>query len=282
MFSRMLGAFLLSSIFIAPSFSQQFPTSAEIIHPAPKKNNNTPRYALAYGKVLARIDAGGVTKFNYQNGSLISENLPNGIVGTYLYDRAGKFEGISYSDGKTIRVVYNSNGSIKGLADNSKGKVKFSSKYNLPPKTASFSEFLTIQDGVSALMHPQDVCISDEPDQCIVYVPAPPPEDGGGGGIGGGGGFPIPAEGGGGTSGGGGDPIIYARTGTAYPTVEECKEYVCEKGKSNFDDICRYFARPGADKANCYAKSMEYYSRCLPSCERADWSWLSGFNFIWG
>jgi hypothetical protein len=27
---------------------------------------------------------------------------------------------------------------------------------------------------------------------------------------------------------------------------------------------------------------MEYYSKCLRSCENDDWAWLSEFNFIWG
>src|SRR4051794_39766381 len=119
LFKRMAGAILLAAMAL-PVAGQQFPSASEIMRPALTKNTNTPRFAMAFGKVMARIDKSGVTKFNYQKGRLVSEVLPNSVIGTYQYDRTGKFQGIAYNDGKTVMVAYNADGSIFGLTSNTK------------------------------------------------------------------------------------------------------------------------------------------------------------------
>jgi YD repeat-containing protein len=242
--------------------------------PAPDKNANTPHYAIAFGKVMARIDKSGVTKFNYQKGRLVSEVLPNSVIGTYRYDRAGKFQGIVYNDGKTIMVAYHPNGSIAGLTTNTKARIKFTGKYRPAPNAVPLRGFLAIQNGVSAIQNNYCIGTDDDVTCTIVVEDSSPDTSGGFGGWGGGGTIfdPEPQAGGG----------LYPRTGTAYETPAECQEYVCERTKRDFDKTCSLAAQPGADLANCLSKSTEYYVKCLPSCEHGDWSWLNDFNFIWG
>jgi YD repeat-containing protein len=267
-------AILLMAIGL-PVAGQEFPTSSQTMQPAPNKNANTPRYAIAFGKVMARIDNSGITKFNYQKGRLVSEVLPNSVIGTYRYDRAGKFQGIAYNDGKTIMVAYHPNGSIAGLTTNTKARIRFTGKYRPAPNAVPLRGFLAIQNGVSAIQN--NYCIGTDDDvTCTIVVEDSSPDTGGGfGGWGGGGTIfdPEPNAGAGG---------IYPRTGTAYETPAECQEYVCERTKRDFDKTCSLAAQPGADLANCLSKSTEYYVKCLPSCEHGDWSWLNDFNFIWG
>jgi hypothetical protein len=277
LFKRMAGVILLAAMAL-PVAGQQFPTASEIMRPAPKKNTNTPRFAMAFGKVMARIDKSGVTKFNYQKGRLVSEVLPNSVIGTYQYDRTGKFQGIAYNDGKTVMVAYNADGSIFGLTSNTKARIKFKGKYKAAPNRPPLRGFLAIQSGVSTIQN--NYCIGTDDDANCTIVIEGDSEDGDLGDWGGWGGW-----------GGGGGPIlepepcagtIYPGTGSVYDTPAECQQYACRSGREGFDKICATVARPGADRANCYAKSTEYYSKCLTSFQNGDWAWLDDFNFIWG
>lgn len=273
---RLAGASLLLALAF-PVLGQQFPTASEIMQPVPKKNLNTPRYAIAFGKVMARIDKSGATKFNYQKGRLVSEVLPNSVIGTYRYDRTGKFQGINYNDGKIITVAYNANGSIAGLTSNTKARVKFKANYQPAPNAVSLRGFLAIQTGVSTIQNNYCIGTDDDVTCTIIVQDSIPGADGDIGGWGGGGDGTIfgnePNAGGGG---------LNPRTGTIYESPAECQQNVCESGKRDFDKICSLVASPGADRTNCLSKSMEYYLKCLPSCEHGDWSWLKDFNFIWG
>lgn len=280
LFKRLVGAIFLAAMALpavaqqVPTATETFPTAAEILHPTPKKDANTPRYAIAFGKVMARIDKTGVTRFNYQKGRLVSEVLPNSVVGTYQYDRTGKFQGISYNDGRTIKLAFNPNGSIAGLNTNSKARVKFKGKYRPAPETQQLGGFLEIQNGVSTIQMSMGKCIgTDDDDSCTILVQDTLPDLDMDYGSGGGGFYTEPYAGGG---------TIYPRTGSAYETPAECQQYVCESGREGFDKICALVAKPGADRANCFSKSMEYYSKCLRSCESGDWTWLNDFSFIWG
>jgi hypothetical protein len=285
LFKISAGAFVLAALALpvgaqqVPGASEKFPTAEEIMRPAPKQNANTPRYAIAFGKVLARIDKSGITKFNYQGGRIVSEVLPNSVIGTYQYDRTGRFQGVFYNDGKIIKVTYKADGSISGLITNTKARVTFKGQYKTARNALPLRGFLAIQNAVSGILN--NTCISDVEGGCVVFVPghreeepSDVPE----------GPYYDPDPFSGGPSGGnaGGTLTIYPRTGTTYETVEQCQKYVCERAKDQFDTICRTVARPGADRVNCFQKSQEYYSTCNPSCERADWSWLNSFSFNWG
>jgi YD repeat-containing protein len=274
---RIAGTIFLAAMAL-PVAGQEFSTASELLQPAPKKAANVPRYAVAFGKVMARIDKSGTTKFNYEKGRLVSEVLPSSVIGTYQYDRAGRFHGIAYNDGKTITVAYGADGSISGLTSNTKARIKFDGKYKAAPNRLPLRGFLAIQSGVSTIQN--NYCMgTDDDNSCTIIVQDsfPNPEDFGGWGGGGGGGYgwdPIePDAGRGGT---------YPRTGTAYETPAECEQYVCESGREGFNKICAVVATPGADRVNCYSKSTEYYEKCVRSCESADWNWLNAFNFIWG
>lgn len=85
--------------------AQVFRTAEELIKPIAKARPAA-GYVVAYGKVMAKRGASGVTTFDYADGKLTSEKLPNGVVGTYFYDRSGRFEGISYSDGRQVQLKY--------------------------------------------------------------------------------------------------------------------------------------------------------------------------------
>jgi YD repeat-containing protein len=275
LFKRKAWAILLAAMAL-PVAGQEFPTATEIMRPAPKKNTNTPRFAMAFGKVMARLDKSGTTKFNYQKGRLVSEVLPNSVIGTYRYDQAGKFQGIAYNDGKTITLAYNADGTVSGLTSNTKARIKFKGTYKAAPNRLPLRGFLAIQNGVSTIQN--NYCIGTDDDANCTIVVEGGAEDGG-------------ALGDWGGWGSGGDPAfgpepyagtIYPRTGSVHETRAQCQHDVCDSGHEGFDKTCALVAKPGADQANCYSRSMEYYSKCLRSCENDDWAWLSEFNFIWG
>lgn len=268
---KMAGAILLAAMAL-PALGQEFPTASQLLQAAPKKVAIVPRYAVAFGKVLARIDKSGTTKFNYEKGRLVSEVLPNSVIGTYQYDRAGKFHGIAYNDGKTITVAYNADGSVLGLTTNTKARIKLKGSYKAAPNKLPLQAFLAIQQGVSTIQN--NFCTGTDDDAtCTIIVQESLPDNNefGGGGFGWGAFEPF---------GGGG--MNRPSAGPTYGTPAECQQYVCESAREGFDKICAVVARPGADSANCYSTSIEYYSNCSRSCENADWNWLNSFNFIWG
>ena len=251
---------------ILPASAQQFMTPREASQQAtPKKATLKPKYLVVLGKVLARTDENGTTRFSYQNGRLVSEVLPNGVVGTYQYD-SGKFTGIVYTDGKYITVVYNQNGAVAGLTTNTSARVKF----NIKSKPTGLSGFVAIQSGMAALRNTATAskCVGTDDDAtCTIIVEdTPPPFDwGGGGGVGGG----VGDEG----------------EGTIQPppneTPLECKENVCDGARRNMDTVCQIAAKTPSSLRLCQSKNMEFYSKCLRSCETGDWSWMESFNYIW-
>ncbi|QYF95596.1 hypothetical protein KY495_10845 [Massilia sp. PAMC28688] len=68
-------------------------------------------------------------------------------------------------------------------------------------------------------------------------------------------------------------------SGGGEQTPEECKDDVCEDAKRDMDAGCRMLSP--VESARCRSKNMDYYARCLRSCENGDWSWLDWFNYIW-
>lgn len=164
MIKRLVGAVALVVLAVgSASYAQDFKTSAQIL--SPKVAAHAPQYAIAFGKVLARIDKnGGVTKFNYQSGKLVSEVLPSTIIGTYQYDKAGKFQGVFYNDGRKITLSYNRNGSIAGLTTNFRARVQFKTRSASGTQPTTKQAFFAIQNGLSSLIDAGgNDCISDVP-----------------------------------------------------------------------------------------------------------------------
>lgn len=265
-FKMLAGAFVLAALAL-PVVAQQSSTAREATQAAPKKAVLTPQYVIAYGKVLARFDKNGITKFNYENGRLISEVLPNSVIGTYQYD-AGKFTGIAYNDGRYITVSYSANGTISGLTTNANARVKFNVKSKMTPMRG----FLTIQKGISAIRSTiaSNYCVgTDDDDSCTIVVEdtLPPGDIGGGGG------------------GGGWVDEPYSGEGGIHPppneTPAECKDNICDGAKRNMDTYCQIAARTPRSFKLCEARNMEFYSKCLRSCETGDWTWMETFNYIW-
>jgi uncharacterized protein RhaS with RHS repeats len=69
-----------------------------------------------------RGDKNGVTHYGYENGRLVKEIQPNGVVGTYQYD-AKKFTGVVYTDGRYIKASYAPNGALVGLTTDTSARV---------------------------------------------------------------------------------------------------------------------------------------------------------------
>jgi hypothetical protein len=264
------GACILAAI-VLPVAAQQLTTSREALQQATqKKTILKPKYLVVFGKILARTDENGMTRFSYQNGRLISEVLPNGVVGTYQYD-SGKFTGVVYTDGRYITVAYNSNGALSGLTTNTSARVRFSVK----AKPTHSSGFAAIQRGMSALRNPStsNYCVgTDDDTTCTIIVEDTPPLPSGGGGSHGGDGWvdELPA--------GEGEGTIHP---PANETPEQCKENVCEGAKRNMDTVCQIATKNPRSLKLCQSKNMEFYSKCLRSCETGDWSWMESFNYIW-
>lgn len=294
MYLRAIIGLLLMATIIGSANSQQFRTSAEIARPVKKKTYDEPKYAIAYFKVVARENKGGFTKFNYEGNRLVSEISPKGVVGTYAYDRNGRFTSISYSNGENIRAEYDASGKILGLSGTSKIKVKFrglNKKHSLEHgRNKPLAGFLTIQDGISLMGGGGDTECPTDGTACVIIIGHP--EEGGGGGGGGGswggggesdpGGEPLGGGGGGGNGAGNwGSRYIYPNTGTPYPTTEECRKEVCDDSKWGMDVVCGVLAKTPDDKRRCYSKNLEWEAQCRRSCASADWYWLENWNPVY-
>lgn len=283
-FKLLAGAVVLAAL-AAPLGAQQFTATRESPQQtAPKKAVLNPKYLVALGRLLARTDKSGMTTFNYRNKRLVSETLPNGVTGTYQYD-SGKFTGIVYTDGRYIRVAYNPNGTLSGLTADTSVRVKF----NIHSMPTRLRGFLTVQNGIAALRNPSasNACINtDDDENCTIRIAESLPDDDlGNGGWGSGGGWdnggwgnePYGATPSGAGEGEGG--------GTIRPptneTPEECKNNICEGAKRNMDSYCNIATTNPRSRKLCQSKNMEFYGKCLRSCDSGDWSWLDDFNYIW-
>jgi hypothetical protein len=290
-FKQTLLALALALCIAHTAGAQTFQTVKELVTPV-TRHKPAATYLVAYGKVLAKKTSAGLTRFNYVDGKVTNEVLPNGTVGTYLYDRTGKFEGIAYNDGRTVRVKYSETGKVIGLQSGGPKDVLIRKEMKAAElDKQKLAPFLALQEGLNkldpSLTNAGDpVCYEGEEEPCVVNAGS----FGGGGGNGGGGGSgfdPINGSGGGavpdpiGSGAGGGGGVIYPNTGTSYPTPEECKANVCEGGKKDMDAYCAVAAKGAENLRRCYSKNMEYYANCLRSCGSGDWSWTESFNFIW-
>jgi hypothetical protein len=280
---------LVTALFITTAVgAQTFHSAQELITPVTQKKPAA-TYVVAYGKVLAKKTSAGLTKFNYIDGKVSREILPNGTVGTYLYDRNGRFESIAYNDGRTVHLQHSPTGQVIGLQSSDSKVVRIRKKLTIAElDKQALAPFLTLQEGLSKLdpsaTNVDPVCVEDSDAPCIVSA------SGSGGGGGGGGPGGIFGNGSGSGATGGGDPgaggpggggiTIYPNTGTVYPTAEECKAKVCEGGKLDMDAYCALVAKGPDNLRRCHAKNMEYYANCLRSCSTGDWSWTESFNFI--
>ncbi|MDQ1921464.1 RHS repeat domain-containing protein [Massilia pseudoviolaceinigra] len=47
------------------------------------------------------------------NGKIQSQTRPDGSVGTYLYGHDGRFQGITYADGRALSAICDESGNIK-------------------------------------------------------------------------------------------------------------------------------------------------------------------------
>jgi hypothetical protein len=245
------GAAFLAVLALPVVAQQSAESSAAQQQTAKKTIPLTPKYLVAYGRVLARTDQHGVTKFNYQNGRLVSEVQPNGAVGTYQYD-SGKFTGIAYTDGRYITLTRNSDGTPTGLASNTGARVKFIAE----PKPTSRAAFMAIQDGIAALRNPttSNTCVhSDDDNGCVVVVRGKPDEGadrGGGGAYDDWGRDVVPYFGEGGGGGGISNP--------PGETPAECRANVCKPATATLLKYCLIAtAGPGTLKA-CIDKAGEY------------------------
>jgi YD repeat-containing protein len=278
-FKVMTGALVLAAI-VLPGAAYQLAAAQEASPQATSsKAELKPQYLVVRGRVLARTDQTGTTWFSYQNGRLVSELRPDGVVGTYQYD-SDKFIGVAYTDGKIINITRNADGSISGLSTNSKMRVKFVGKPS--GKKAALAGFFTIQDGVSVILNPQrqsNGCTGgdgDEEGNCEIHVPGrrdTGDDDGGGWGDWG--------DGGGSWGGGGSTPSPYAGPISNPPgeTPEQCKENVCKVTHGRFMQYCYIVGNtPGALLA-CIKKAYEYVDQCNQSCVTNDWSWLDWWLF---
>jgi len=273
LFKALTVTFVLT-VTALPVTGQQLTNARETAQQGtPKKSVVKPKYLVVLGKVLARNDASGITRFGYQNGRLVSEALPNGAVGTYQYD-SGKFTGVVYTDGRYISAAYNSNGTLSGLTTNTNARVRFS----VNSKPTRQRAFAAIQSGMAALRNPStsNGCIgTDDDETCTIIVEDTlPARDWGGGGGGGSGG-----------DGGGWVDELPSGDGTNQTppneTPEQCKNNICEGARKNMDTVCQILAKNPRSLQLCNSKNMEFYSKCLRSCETGDWSWMDGFNYLW-
>lgn len=168
---KIIASAVALAVLAMPVVAQQLTVSRGVARqPAQTGVSLTPKYLFAFGHVLARADKNGVTKFNYQNGRLASEVLPDGTVGTYRYD-AGRFTGIVYTDGRYITLAYDANRALSGLTTNTGARVKF----NVTSKLTPARSFMTIQDGISALRSPalSNVCRgTDDDSSCTIIIMA--------------------------------------------------------------------------------------------------------------
>lgn len=266
---RFSGAALLAAIAL-PLAAQQLTVPRGVPQQAaPKTADVKPKYLVVFGKVLARTDKHGTTSYQYQNGRLVSEKLPNGVIGTYQYD-SGKFTGIAYTDGRYIQVALTPSGALSGLTTNTGARVKFASA---KAKQSRLHSFLAIQNGIAALAHPtlSNECIGTDGDTtCTVHVYDSLPDDSGWGG---GGGIsdemPFSGEGGGGVSNPPGeDP-------------NTCRQFVCGGAIRNFTEYCRIATANPISHQACLNKVFEYDQRCKISCVNGDWHWLDFWTFSW-
>jgi hypothetical protein len=236
---------------------------------APKKVDLQPQYLVLRGKVLMRGDKNGVTHYGYENGRLVKEIQPNGVVGTYQYD-AKKFTGVVYTDGRYIKASYAPNGALVGLTTDTSARVKFSVQ-NKPTRR---EQFAAIQNGIAALRNPStsNECVGTDDDAtCTIIVEDTlPPTDWGGGG--GGGGWvdeaPMPS----GEGDGRFDPP------RDEPPPNECRERICAEGIIAGNRVCRLTTHTPAAFAACTKYNVEAYARCLRSCVDGDWSWLDWYQ----
>lgn len=258
-FKMIAGACVLAGLAL-PAIAQQPAPDAAQQRTTPKRVSlqpDRPKYLVAFGRVLARTDRTGTTRFNYQSGRLVSEVQPDGTVGTYQYD-TGKFTGVVYTDGRYITLTRSPDGRPTGLVSNTGARVKFAAG----EKPTSRAAFMAIQEGMLALRHPtmSNGCINTDDDRsCTIVIQeqreAEDDVDGGGGGI-----SNPPGE-----------------------TPDQCRVRVCIPAATTMAQYCKIAGAASPVTYNaCLDKGLEYFANCYRSCDTNDWSWLENWNFYWG
>ncbi|MCE3602353.1 RHS repeat protein, partial [Massilia sp. P8910] len=119
------------------------------------------------------------TKHTVENGKIISEIRPDGTVGTYLYNREGLLQGITYSDGRAITAVYDENGNVQSILENGTGrKIVFRKKATVQnEKDKELTAAFAMARGISVFIDRRSsgeadpICVEKSPIPCIVEAP---------------------------------------------------------------------------------------------------------------
>ena len=225
---------LIATVLLAVSqlsAAQNLKSVQDQMNATSKKSRPVASYLVEYGKILSKQTPEGWTNFDYTEGNLTREILPGGIIGTYLYETNGRFEGVAYSNGQKVSAVYGKTGNIEFLEDGSPTKVRIKRKMIVFDQgNQTLASFATIQESLHLLLsknsrvvsaakgsystNSEPICYEgDTAEICVVTSPGGGGGDNGGGG-GGGGEQPCyyncgPGDdsgGGGGGGGGGGEP----------------------------------------------------------------------------
>lgn len=221
-----------------------------------------------------------LTKYTHANGKIQSEIRPDGTVGTYLYDRNGRFHGITYSDGRAITAIYDEHGNIQSMIENGTGKKVIFAKKAIGRNAhdKEFATALAIVKGKSVLIdrkhsgQAEPVCEEFSPTPCDVEVPG----TSGGGGWSGGGLHRIPPGGGGGPKGGGsgggggggggegsGPDDAMERLKQWSKLPELCKVELCVPAAVQWTALCKYTTLQGRkSEVDCDEAATKFYVNC--------------------
>ncbi|MDQ1924451.1 RHS repeat domain-containing protein [Massilia pseudoviolaceinigra] len=224
-------------------------------------------------------------KYVVVNGKTLSVTRPDGTVGTYLYDRDGRVQGISFSDGRAITAIYDENGNIQSILENGTGqKIIFKKKAAISnTKDKEIAAAFALEKGISVLIDRQHsgdadpICVEKSPIPCVVEAPG---GGGGGGGWSGGGPRRIPSGGGSGGGGGGGKgPIGPAKSWEEWSKdPEKCIRDLCVPTAMQIDYLCTVTRANKPSLEKCRIDATLFYKRCAESCYSGDFRWLD----TWG
>ncbi|WP_208640103.1 RHS repeat domain-containing protein [Massilia violaceinigra] len=223
-------------------------------------------------------------KYVVVNGKTLSVTRPDGTVGTYLYDRDGRVQGISFSDGRAITAIYDETGNIQSILENGTGqKIVFKKKAAIPnKKDKEIAAAFAIERGIAVLIDrhhsggADPICEEKSPIPCIVEAPGG--GRGGGDWPGGGGPHRNPSGGGGGAGGGGGNdgpPKSYEDWSKNPP---KCVTDLCVPAALKQNWICTITMFNPKSLEECYQEATKFYKRCAESCYSGDWRWVDKYG----